>query len=139
MTRWIIVVVMVIFTGSCDTDARQVDNSESAVTSTHSTDHLILGEETAKEQLKEALEGKGQRYTFDTLIKKASTAIAIVEPILFELYGKQQIISERPYEVYLLDGYWYLSGTIPKDWKGGGFEIILSARNGEIIRLTHYK
>jgi hypothetical protein len=139
MTRWIIAVAIVSFAGSCTTDVRQEDKNSRKVTSTHSTDHLILGEETAKKQLKEALEGKGQRYTFDTLIKKASTAIAIVEPILFELYGKQQIISERPYEVYLLDGYWYLSGTIPKDWKGGGFEIMLSARNGEIIRLTHYK
>jgi len=139
MTRWITAVLMVSFIFSCDTDSSQIDNGGSVVTSTHSTDHLILGEETAKEQLKEALEGRGQRYTFDTLIRNASTAIAIVEPILFELYGKQQIISERPYEVYLLDGYWYLAGTIPKDWKGSGFEIILSARNGEIIRLTHYK
>ena len=102
---------MVSFASSCDTDTRQVDNNESAVTSTHSTNHLILGEETAKKQLKEALEGKAQRYTLDTLKKKASTAIAIVEPILFELYGKQQIISERPYEVYLLDGYWISKPT----------------------------
>ncbi|HEY9342679.1 MAG TPA: YbbC/YhhH family protein [Hanamia sp.] len=103
------------------------------------SDHGILGEKNAKEQLNEALKDKGQKYTFDTLIKNSATAVAIAEPILFEVYGRKQIIEERPYEIYLINGYWYISGTIPKGWKGGGFEMIFSAKDGKIIRLTHYK
>ena len=102
-------------------------------------DHDTLGKVFASQQLHELLEGKGQPFTWDTLIKNSSTAIAMVEPLLFDIFGKDQILSERPYEVYLIDSFWYLSGTIPKGWKGGGFEIILSAKDGKIIRLTHYK
>ena len=63
----------------------------------------------------------------------------MTEPLLFDIFGKDQILSERPYEVYLIDGYWYLAGTIPKGSKGGGFEVVISAKDGQIIRLTHYK
>ena len=73
------------------------------------------------------------------MIKSPSIAVAIAEPILFDLFGKAQILQEKPYEVYLINGYWYISGTIPKGWKGGGFEIIFSAKDGKIIRVTHYK
>jgi hypothetical protein len=102
-------------------------------------DHDTMGREFAKQQLIELLNGKGQPFTWDTLIKNSTTAIAMAEPLLFDIFGKDLILSERPYEVYLIDGYWYLSGTIPKGWKGGGFEIIMSAKDGKIIRLTHYK
>lgn len=102
-------------------------------------DHDTLGIEFARQQLHELLNGKGQPFTWDTLIKSPSTAIAIAEPLLFDIFSKDQILSERPYEVYLINGDWYIAGTIPKGWKGGGFEIILGANNGEIIRLTHYK
>lgn len=102
-------------------------------------DHDTLGKVFARQQLHELLDGKGQPFTWDTLIRNSTTAIAMVEPLLFDIFGKDQILSERPYEVYLIDGFWYLSGTIPKGRKGGGFEIILSAKDAKIIRLTHYK
>lgn len=102
-------------------------------------EHDTLGKEFATQQLHELLNGKGQAFTWDTLIKNSSTAIAVAEPILFNIFGKDQILTERPYEVYLIDGYWYLAGTIPKGWKGGSFEIILNAKDGKVIRLTHYK
>ena len=102
-------------------------------------DHYIMGKEFAKHQLDELFIGKGQPFTWDTLIKSPSIAVAIAEPILFDLFGKSQILQEKPYEVYLINGYWYISGTIPKGSKGGGFEIIFSAKDGKIIRVTHYK
>lgn len=102
-------------------------------------DHDTLGREFAKKQLYNLLDGKAQPFTFDTLIKSSSTAIKVVEPMLFDFYGKEQIRSERPYEVYLIDGYWHIGGTIPKGSKGGGFEIILSAKDAKVIRFTHYK
>ena len=102
-------------------------------------DHDTMGQALARKQINDLFKGKGQHFTWDTLIKSTSTAIAIAEPLLFDIFGKKQILEERPYEVYLIDGYWYLSGTIPKDSKGGAFEMIFSAKDGKIIRLTHYK
>ncbi|GEO11108.1 NTF2 fold immunity protein [Segetibacter aerophilus] len=107
---------------------------------TISTDHSILGEENARKQLNDCLKGKGQPFTWDTLIKTPATAIAIAEPILFDVFGKEQILQEKPYEIYQMEGYWYIAGTLPKSYnKGGAFEIIFSAKDGRIIRLTHYK
>ena len=102
-------------------------------------DHAVLGEGFARQQLRDALNGKGQLFLWDTLIRSSSTAIAMAEPILFDIFGMDRILQEKPYEVYNIDGYWYISGTIPKGMHGGAFEIIISAKNGEIIRLTHYK
>lgn len=104
-----------------------------------SKDHDTLGRKIARQQLYDLFQGKGQEFLWDTLIKDSATAIAIAEPILFNVFGRNKILNERPYEVYLIDGYWYLSGTIPKGSKGGGFEIIFSAKDGQIKRLTHYK
>ena len=104
-----------------------------------SVDHDTLGRKIARQQIHDLLQGNGQEFSWDTLIKDSATAIAIAEPILFNVFGRSEILNERPYEVYLIDGYWYLSGTIPKESKGGGFEIIFSAKDGQIIRLTHYK
>lgn len=117
--------------------SKSSNSSNDTLQMPHDKDTLF--KEFAKQQLQDLLKGEGLPFTWDTLIKNSSTAIAMAEPLLFDIYGKNQIITERPYEVYLIDGYWYLSGTIPKGWKGGGFEIIISAKDGKIIRLIHYK
>ena len=102
-----------------------------------SNKRIILGEKHARQQVKQALKKK---YSFSTiLINDKETAIAIAEPILFKLYGKKNILAERPYEIYLINGYWYITGTLPLDYKGGTFEIIIRSKNGEVIKLVHYK
>ena len=105
-----------------------------------SQNHNILGLETAKSELKDALTNKkNTKLKVDKVIADKQTAIAVSEPILFKVYGKDQIIKERPYEVYQINGYWVLNGTLPEKMLGGGFLIILSAKDGQVIKLTHYK
>ncbi len=48
-------------------------------------------------------------------------------------------IQQRPYEAYLISGFWYLAGTLPHDMEGGTFELIMEARNGRVVELTHGK
>lgn len=124
--------------GNDSSDTRNTNQNSSSKAEIDEHGHLFLGEAYARSQLQKFLNDKKQ-FTWDTLIRDKETAIAIVEPILFEKFGKEQILTEKPYEVYLINGYWYLSGTIPKGSMGGGFEIIMSAKDGQIIRLTHYK
>ena len=99
----------------------------------------VFGEKNAKQIIKEAVNDKNYKPFYDTLIKNKETAIAVAEPILFSIYGKKEIVSERPYECYLIDGFWYLSGKLPKDWLGGVFEIIINSKDGRVIKLTHGK
>ena len=104
-----------------------------------SNERLKPGENHAKNQIQQALKDSTVKPFYDTLIKDKETAISIAELILFKIYGKKQITKERPYETYLIDGYWYITGTLPKGSVGGTFEIIFSANDGKVIKLTHYK
>jgi hypothetical protein len=102
----------------------------------------ILGKSFAKQELKLALTDKPQYNVIDNktvIIKDSLTAINIAEPILFSIYGKDNITNQRPYEIYFIDDYWVISGTLPKEYLGGTFSIIIDSRNCETIRITHGK
>lgn len=71
------------------------------------------------------------------IIKDEKQFINIIEPILFDIYGKDEIIDERPYEVYFAKHYWIISGNLPAGVCGGTFLAIMDARNCEIIRIEH--
>lgn len=99
---------------------------------------LVIGEQSAKQEVKKALKGSEKPF-YDTLITDKETAIAVVEPILFKIYGKDNILSERPYEIYLINSYWFISGTLPKGYQGGTFEVIINASNCQVVKLIHGK
>lgn len=97
----------------------------------------IIGEDSAKQTVKSILSEGMDKLPVDTLIKDKETAIDIAEMFLFKLYGKATITSERPYECYLVDGYWFLRGTLPKNFTGDVFEVIMSAKDGRIYKISH--
>jgi hypothetical protein len=105
-------------------------------------DRTILGKTYAEQELKFALTDKSQENFVDgkrIIIKDSVTAISIAEPIIFSIYGKDNIIEQRPYETFLIDKYWIISGTLPKDYKGGTFLIIIDSRDSRIVKITHGK
>lgn len=105
-------------------------------------DRTILGKSFAEQELKSALNDKLQHNIIDnktTIIKDSLTAVNVAEPILFSIYGKGNITKQRPYEVYSIDNYWVICGTLPKGYLGGTFLIIINSRDCKIIRITHGK
>ena len=104
-----------------------------------------LSSEFAEKRVKEVLMDTSQRSWAKVqrgmvLIRTEEAAIQIAEPILFEIYGKERILSERPYGVHKIDDYWFVSGSLQRLYTvGGGFEIILDSRNAEVMSITHYK
>lgn len=105
-------------------------------------DRTILGKSFAEQELKSALTDKSQHNVIDNktvIIKDSLTATNIAEPILFSIYGKDNIIKQRPYEIYFIDNYWVIGGTLPKDYLGGTFLIIIESRDCKIIKITHGK
>lgn len=102
----------------------------------------VMGKSYAEKELKLALSKKTQHNVVDNknaIIKDSSTAINVAEPILFNIYGKQNIESEKPYETYKIGNYWVIAGTLPEDALGGTFLIIIDARNSEVLKITHGK
>ena len=73
----------------------------------------------------------------EVLIKDEKMFINIIEPILFNIYGKERITNQRPYAVYFVKNYCIIKGYSPPTMEGGVFEAIMDARNGKIIRISH--
>lgn len=102
----------------------------------------LLGKKYAEEELKIALNNKKEHNLIDNkalIIKDSITAIKVAEPILFSIYGEENIVMQKPYEIYLIDNYWVISGVLPEDYVGGNFLIIIDGRNSKVIRITHGK
>ena len=97
----------------------------------------VIGEDSAKQTIKNILNDGGYKLSSDTLISDKETAISVAEIMLFRSYGKATITTEKPYECYLIDGYWFLRGTLPKNHAQDVFEMIMSAKDGRIIKMTH--
>jgi hypothetical protein len=101
-----------------------------------------LGKSYAERELKLVLSEESQHNVVDKksiIIKDSSIAIKVVEPILFSIYGKENIESQKPYESYFIEKYWVITGTLPNNMKGGVFLIIIDARDSRILKITHGK
>jgi len=105
-------------------------------------DHVRLGRQSAAEALQKALKKPLKSIVAESNSKplpNGDAAVHATEPILFQTYGKNQILEQRPYEVYLIDHYWVITGTLPRNMVGGTFLIIMDSKNSQIVELTHGK
>lgn len=104
-------------------------------------DGHLLGKLHAQQELKAALNDNPHNVIDNKtiVIKDSLTAIAVAEPVLFGIYGKDQITKQRPYEIYFIDNYWIISGTLPTGYVGGTFLMIIDSKDSKIIRVTHGK
>lgn len=104
-------------------------------------DTLNLDYYNVRSELQKALTGIKQDNYVDfknVIIGDSLTALSVAEPILFGIYGKRDIIDEKPYKIYHIGNYWILEGTLNYD-VGGVFLIIIDERNSQVIKLTHGK
>jgi hypothetical protein len=103
------------------------------------TDRVVLGEGYAKNQVRLVLKYNVPSPFSDTLIKIREEAIIAAEKVLFKKLGRKHITGQWPYEIYLIEGYWFIAGTLPKGTIGGRFEIILKAEKGQAIKIARYQ
>src|SRR5438270_166931 len=106
------------------------------------SERIKLGRNHAEKELQIALSDTIVHNIINSdsfIIKETKVAISVVEPILFAMYGKDNIIKQQPYEAYQIDKYWIISGTLPNGYDGGTFLVIVDATNSKVIRLTHGK
>lgn len=101
----------------------------------------IYTENKDSEYAKEELENAkiNNEFSPTKAILNSKTAVEIAENILFPIYGKDNIIKQRPYDVNFIDGYYIINGTFPKPTIGGTFLIIINSKDGKVIKLTHGK
>ncbi len=139
----ILTLLFVISFFGCVKSSRIDNNKADSLTKIETIDSLnrvFIGPEFArivlegflKDSTKNLLKGK-------VLIGNKEKLISIAEPILFDIYGRQEILDERPYEIYLFGDYWIMMGTLSEGWKGGTFTIIINRITCEVIGISHGK
>ena len=100
-----------------------------------------MTEEQAKSIVEETLKDSSLHNVIgdNSILTDKKKVIEFAEFILFDIYGKKNIESQEPYDVFQIDKYWLISGTLSKETKGGTFMMIIDSRNHKIIRLSHGK
>ena len=68
------------------------------------------------------------------LVPDEQTALKIAEAVLVPIYGKK-IMDDKPYIIKNADGRWTIDGTIPKDFVGGSFHIVIQQRDAKILEI----
>tara|TARA_R110002096_G_scaffold119088_4_gene257979 strand:+ start:309 stop:701 length:393 start_codon:yes stop_codon:yes gene_type:complete len=106
-----------------------------------SSDFRKMTKEQAKTILSETLSDSTLHNVIGVIpiLTDSTKAVKFAEFVLFDIYGKQNIVSQKPYDIFHLDNYWLISGILPKGYVGGTFLIIIDSRNCQIVRLTHGK
>jgi len=75
-------------------------------------------------------------------VPNAETAVKIAEAVLIPVYGKKQILSERPFNATLEGDVWTVSGTLhcgAPHCMGGTAVVKISESSGQILQMVHYK
>ena len=92
----------------------------------------------AKEVLKRALSEQNRDIKV-TAVNDFASFIKVIEPVLFNIYSKENIQGERPYQLYHMGKYWLAMGTLPAGYVGGVFELVLDTEKQRIIYIMHGK
>jgi hypothetical protein len=71
------------------------------------------------------------------LVPDKETAIQIAEIVLFRLYGKKAITSQRPYTVTQEDDIWWISGTWNREGFGSTFKIGISRQTAAVLHVQY--
>jgi hypothetical protein len=141
-TLSLVLIAIAIFSFSCNNKnaSSESENSEIIYSSSDSLKRVSIGEAFSKEQLKRFLNDSTENLIRgEVLLNDKQSLIQLAEPILFRIYGKEDIVEERPYEIYLIGDYWIMSGTLPRDMLGGTFSIAVNRKTCEVIGITHGK
>ena len=73
-------------------------------------------------------------------IANEEVAVQVTESILFRIYGEDNILDQKPYQVNLIDLLlWVVNGTLPMYKDGGCFFIVVNKKDGRILGVTHGK
>ena len=101
----------------------------------HTLDH-----NWASKYLKSVFEYRAHHYQPpEGVVPDEQTAISIAVAVWSPIYGKDEIAKQKPYQVFLVDGYWVVSGSLPKQLVGGTAKIVIDKEDGRIIDISHGK
>lgn len=72
-------------------------------------------------------------------IPDATTAVGVAEIVLMPIYGRDQILRQKPLVAVREGNSWIVTGTMKPGDVGGVATIVIDKRTGGILRVTHGK
>ena len=101
----------------------------------------VMSEEDARTIVYESINNPNLHNAIgqSTILGNRDQVKIYAELVLFEIYGKENIESQKPYDIFEIDDYWLLKGNLNENEVGGVFLIIIDSRDGRIIRMSHEK
>ena len=75
----------------------------------------------------------------NVIVPDAKTAISIAEAIWIPLYGKKEIMKEKPFRAVLTNSVWIVRGFLPNGYRGGVAIAEISKETGCVLRVLHEK
>jgi hypothetical protein len=142
MKHYLILVIVCMIFGCKGSTSNSTGNVESLLNelAIDSSKKEFIGREFAKLELEKFIkDSTSNLFNGKVLLETKDELITFAEPFLFKIYGKQNILKQRPYEIYLFNEYWIMMGTLPKGYVGGTFTIAVNRKTCEIIGITHGK
>ena len=103
----LIILIAILGFASCET---QKKNRETTIANMDTTEDKYA-RELLDFVLADSSNQNQQISTNITEINNRETAIKAVDSILFDGYGKENIIEQKPYKVSKIDSYWIIEGT----------------------------
>lgn len=74
----------------------------------------------------------------ERLISNEEKAVQVAELFLFDIYGKDEIIKQKPYKICQYKDNWIITGSYyDENTKGGVFEIAIDSKTGRIVGVVH--
>lgn len=134
MKIYLVLIIIIIGLTSC---------SSSLNNDTKAIDETIAEDQYSRQLLDFVLlntanQNINQRVSIEDC-KDINSVLKALEPILFEVYGKEDIIEQKPYKISFIDDYWIIEGVQKEVHPGGVFQLVLNCRNNTLIYLIHGK
>jgi len=90
-----------------------------------------LEQDQAQFYVNQIINGKIDTITSDTLIDK-KFALSIANEVFSKKIGKWRTFFHRPFDIYLINDYWFVYGPNPKRMLDYGPMLTINCKTGEI-------
>lgn len=97
-----------------------------------------LDQEQAKYYVNQIKSVKLDTIASDTLINKR-IALSIASDVFSKKIGKWRTFLHKPFDIYLINGYWFVYGPNPKHMLDYGPMLIINCKTGEIKLKEGYR
>lgn len=130
MKKTIVITILFVFILSCSKQNKMIEDSS---TGNKVDTEIIMSNDVPANPvyMEDGIDLKNKK-----LVPDKETAFNIAIAVLSNIYDKEVLQSESPFNVYLKDSVWVVYGT-QKHQKGGFSYIEINSTDGRVLKVSH--